>query len=519
MSRALLAAIVASITFSAMILSSITGACADSNGSEVMRSYARARAVLDAGVAAIGGADALAALTSISRELEGHRTNPGQGPRPFGGAPTIDKYPRYGRTPSSSVVDYAGERFRIDNRYLSESQQEWLTAVDAGGPAGGFSTIAYRDEIPVHTAHSASTAREFIARESRTHPEALLRSALRRPATLQWHGDSMISFVDADATRIMLTFDKQTRLLTRSEVLSEHPYLGQAVFASVYLDYRKTGPLMLPYRVELWRNEEPLRFLLLSRIELNPRLDDNTFAPPGERIDAPPVPSEPVLHSFGNDVYAVLGADNSMFAVFPEYVVLLEAPRRESHTTKIFQAIRTVAPDKPVKLVATHFHEDHIAGVRYAVSRGAEIWTTSHGRLAIERTLRRQWTMRPDEFARAPRKATIHVVDEKQVFEAGKQRVEIAEIGPTEHAEQMLAAFFPAVATLYTADVWDVPGPGAPTPGPDAARIVPRINALGWKVQRMLPTHGLPASVDELNRSLEVRANHVRDADTKHRLR
>jgi hypothetical protein len=348
----------------------------------------------------------------------------------------------------------------------------------------------------------------------------MLRAALRRPATLQWHSASVISFVDADTTRVVLTFDEQTRRLIRSEYLSEHPYLGQAVFAMLYLDYRKVGPLMLPYRVEQWRNDVPMRFMLISRIELNPRLDDATFAPPHERIDAPAAPSEPVLHSFGNDVYAVLnGGDNAMFAVFPEYVVLLEAPRRESVTMRIFQAIRTVAPGKPVKVVSTHFHEDHIAGVRYAASQGAEIWTTHHARLAIERSLRNPWTMRPDEFARAPREPTIHVIDKKQVFQAGKQRVEIVQIGPTEHADQMLVAFFPAIATLYTADVWDVPGPGVPTPGPDAARIVPRINALGWKVQRMLPTHGVLASVDELNRSLEVRAKYMKGADTRYRLR
>lgn len=501
------------------IVASINGVAADSKDSEVMRSYTRAREVLDAGAAAMGGAEALAAVTSISREFEAHRTNPGQGPKPVDGGPTIDKYPLFGRTPSATVVDYAGERFRISQRFLSESLQEGLTAIDAGGPAGGFSTVAYLDETPVHTANPAPVSRDFITREARTYPEAILRAALRRPATLQWHGDSVISFVDADATRIVLTFDRQTRLLIRSEILSEHPYLGQAVAASVYLDYRKTGSLLLPYRVELWRNEEPLRLLLLSRIELNPTLDDTLFTPPRERIDASPTPNEPALQSFGNDVYGVLGADNSMFAVFPEYVVLLESPRRESHASRIFQAIRSVAPGKPVKLVTTHFHEDHIAGVRYAVSQGAEIWTTSHAKLAIERTLRNQWTMRPDEFARAPRPATIHVVDKKQVFAAGKQRVEIAEIGPTEHAEQMLAAFFPAVGTLYTADIWDVPGPGAPTPGPDAARIVPRINALGWKVQRMLPTHGVPASIDELNRSLAVRAKYVKGSDTKHRLR
>jgi hypothetical protein len=137
----------------------------------------------------------------------------------------------------------------------------------------------------------------------------------------------------------------------------------------------------------------------------------------------------------------------------------------------------------------------------------------------MERVLGIQWLIRPDELDRAPRAATIHVIDKKHVFGAGKQRVEVAGIGPTEHADQMLAAFFPGVATLYTADVWDVPAAASPTPGPDAAQIVPRIAALGWKVQRMLPTHGVPTGVAELNRSLEIRAKYVNGADTRHRLR
>ena len=510
-----------------VLAASIANAAADTGGSEVMRSYIRARAVLEAGVAAMGGAEALSSLTGVTREFESHRNNPGQGPRPVAGGASIEQYPRYAPTPSLSIVDYVGERVRVQQRFLYDSEKEWLTAIDVGGTSGGFSTVSYLDEIPSYTSSPASAARDTMARELRTHPEAMLRAALRRATTLQWLGEgvvggrraSFISFVDTDATRIVLAFDEQTRLPVRTEVLSEHPYIGQATAASVYLDYRKTGRLMLPYRVELWRNDEPLRIALLSRIELDKGGDDATFAPPRERIENPAPPSVPALTSLGRDVYATLGSDNSMFAVFPEYVVLVEAPRRESFAIAIFQAIRSVAPGKPIKVVSTHFHEDHIAGVRYAVSQGAEIWTTAHAKAAIERTLRVAWTIRPDEYARSPREASIHVIDNKHIFEAGGQRLEIADIGPTEHVEQMLAAFFPTIGTLYTADVWDVPAPGLAMPGPDAAKVVVRANELKWKVQRMIPTHGAPASTEELNRSLETRARYVSGADSKLRLR
>jgi hypothetical protein len=509
-----------------VIVAWMSRAAADVANSEVMRSYTRARAVLDAGVAAMGGAEALTAVNNVARRFEITRTNPGQGPRPFSGAPTIDEYPVYGHSPASSLIDYVGERFRLSQQHSLGSAQEWLAIVDAGGPDGGFTTFAYRQETPVYTPNPAPASRDAMTREMRIYPEAILRAALRRPATLQWVGDALvggkraqvISFVDVDATRVALSFDEQTRLLVRSEVLSEHPYLGQAVTASVYLDYRNTGPLLLPYRVELWRNDEPIRLIRMSGIELNARIDDAIFAPPRERIGAPPAPREPELISLGHDVYTVLSNDSAMFAVFPDYVVLVEAPLGESHAIRIFQSIRSVAPGKPVKLVSTHFHEDHIAGVRYAVSQGAEVWTTAHAKSAIEAKLRIRWMLRLDELARAPREATIHVIREKHVFEAGKQRVEIAEIGPTTHVDQMLAAFFPAVGALYIADIWDVLAPGASMPGPDAAQIVPRLNALGWRVQRMQPTHGYPASVEELNRSLQVRAKYVKGADTRYRL-
>jgi hypothetical protein len=510
----------------AVVVASIGNAVADSGGTEAMRSYLRARAVLDAGVAAIGGAEALSSLTGVTREYQIHRNNPGQGPRPVAGGSSVDKYPLYAPTPSTSIVDYAGERYRIQQRYLYDSAKEWVDAIDVGGPTGGFLLASYQDQIPAYTTNSASVSRDTLTRELRTYPEAMLRAALRRPTTLQWVGEGMvggrptqvISFVDGDVNHV-LAFDAQTRLPARVEVLSEHPYIGQATTASVYVDYRKTGRLMLPYRVEQWRNDEPTRIALISRIELDKGGNDATFAPPRERVDNPEPPRLPTLTSLGNDVYATMSSDNSMFAVFPEYVVLVEAPRRESYAIAIFQAIRSVAPGKPVKVVSTHFHEDHIAGVRYAVSQGAEIWTTAHAKGAIERTLRVAWTIRPDEYARAPRDAKIHVIDDKQIFEAGGQRIEIAQVGPTEHAEQMLAAFFPRVETLYTADVWDVPAPGLATPGPDSAKVVARVNDLGWKVRRMIPTHGVPATVQDLNRSLDTRAKFVTGAETRLRLR
>lgn len=54
--------------------------------SATLESYARARAVLDAGVRAMGGAAAMQALRSIRRDLTDQWVDPGQGQRPWNGA-------------------------------------------------------------------------------------------------------------------------------------------------------------------------------------------------------------------------------------------------------------------------------------------------------------------------------------------------------------------------------------------------------------------------------------------------
>ena len=68
---------------SAALVGAFLLACALGGGAPddgpALESYRRARATLDTGVQAIGGLDALAALTTVVREMTGVRTDSGQG--------------------------------------------------------------------------------------------------------------------------------------------------------------------------------------------------------------------------------------------------------------------------------------------------------------------------------------------------------------------------------------------------------------------------------------------------------
>jgi glyoxylase-like metal-dependent hydrolase (beta-lactamase superfamily II) len=76
------------------------------------------------------------------------------------------------------------------------------------------------------------------------------------------------------------------------------------------------------------------------------------------------------------DVYFVRAAYNSVFVVFNEYVLVLEAPRNDALTPATIANIKKTAPGKPIRyVVPTHWHYDHLGGIRGYI---AEAWAEGH---------------------------------------------------------------------------------------------------------------------------------------------
>src|SRR4029453_15650440 len=77
---------------------------------EGLRSQARARQLLDAAVAAIGGEDALRSIRTVRREYTEGWVDVGQGTRPWTGVPPVDElrpHPYFDDSEMRSFIDYA----------------------------------------------------------------------------------------------------------------------------------------------------------------------------------------------------------------------------------------------------------------------------------------------------------------------------------------------------------------------------------------------------------------------------
>jgi len=475
------------------------------------KSYARAREVLEAGIKAMGGLDALRAVGAISRDMAGVRTDEGQGMRP------IPHRPDYYHNGEAPVVNHPRIKHVHDLRgqRLSDS----LDDVIFGGQPLQIRNILTKDmainlnynlgTVETRQLPNATTAR---LNRSMRYPEILLPMVWDRPETLRYLGESQyegqkqwaITFAHQNGAQISLCFNAQTGLLTKSEILSDNPVLGDTAEELVYDDWRPVGKLTLPFRYISKVGGVILQDLRATSITVDAKLDESLFVAPEGLAKVEPAPPAQKAPKLGEDVYLAPGEYNSVFVVFNDYVLALEAGSNNQSSANLVAQIKETAPGKPIRyLVSTHFHFDHISGVRSFIAEGTTIVTTPDAKSVIERAAAATHTMRPDALSRSPRAPVIETLKGKRVFDDGAHRVELYEFS-NPHCAEMIIAWLPKEKILFEADMLDIWYPGhIGKGGEDTAALLGKIQELGLAVERIVPVHGQLGTLDDLRRAVE----------------
>jgi glyoxylase-like metal-dependent hydrolase (beta-lactamase superfamily II) len=161
-------------------------------------------------------------------------------------------------------------------------------------------------------------------------------------------------------------------------------------------------------------------------------------------------------------------------------------------------------PGKPIKyLVLTHHHSDHAGGFREYVAEGASIVTTANTRTFLEKAVNDS-SLLPKSSGR---KLTIETIqNKKRVFQDDKHVVEIYDVGPNPHAEEILVAYLPKEKILFQADLLNAAPNGTfPIAQDSTISFSERIQQLGLQVEKIYGVHGRAATPEELRTSIEKR--------------
>jgi len=475
----------------------------------VEKSSLQAREVLEAGLKAMGGVDELQKIADITREMSGTRSDEGQGMMPVW--PRVAEPPVLAQPKMKSVRDIRGGRaYEEVEAVIFGGQPLHFKSVVAG--ANGFAVSEMAKEVRSLPPAAVNNAR---AARFRRHPESLLLTALNRPEALRWLGEGefagrkqrVISFADADGTEVALYFDATNNLLTKAEYLNDDPVLGDIATETVYADWKTVEKVVLPFRYIDRVGGSVLQDLRVTSVTINTHPPDSLFTIPEGYAKAEPLPPVPTVKKLGDDVYALLGPYNSLFVVFNDYVLVVEAGANNRYSAAAIAEIKKIAPDKPIRyLVSTHFHFDHLSGVRSYIAEGSTIVTTPTAKSVIERIANTSHVMRPDALSRNPKTPVIETIADKRMFEDGVHQVELYRFA-SPHAGEIIVAYLPKQKLLFEADMLDISEAGRVVAGDDTVDLAKQIERRGLQVETIIPVHGRIGTLADLTGAVTERVS------------
>ena len=474
-----------------------------------VKSYQEARQVLDAGIQAMGGLEALRGIQDLSREGSGTGYAQGQSLTPDGPlsarATEIQTFQDFSGGRTASLVATSG---------AGTLPAKTRTVATDTGFSYNLVTKVMTPMTPVALGNSRSNMRR--------DPAVLLLLANERAETLRGLGEEtidgqrhrLVTFSAADGAQIGLAFDATTGLLSRIQTLADNPILGDTLTETVLSDYREVqagaARVRLPHRTRTLVGGELTQDLAYRRIAVNAGPVAGLLDSPADAETVPPAPpgSGVALTKLGEDVYfAAGGSHHSLFVVFQDHVVVVEAPLGEERSLAVLAKIAETAPGKPVRyLVPTHYHSDHTGGLRAYIAKGVTIVTTPGNRAFVERLAKATRTIRPDTLAREPRAPVIETFTGKRVFDDGTRTLELRDIGPSPHVTEAVIAYLPKQKAVFVADLFTIPVAGPfPPASPALVDFADKIQKQGLAVETIAPGHGRLGNAADLKAALAVK--------------
>ena len=467
-------------------------------------SYRDARAVLDVGIRAAGGLDALRAIKDLRRVGTATSYALGQSL-----APIEPLLPR--QVEQTSAIDFAGGRARTET---TTSGTGIVTArnlaVLNGEQSFGYNLVT-RALNPV-SATAAANQRNGLRRD----PAVLLLQALSRAETLRSLGPRAITFSDTDGTQIALSLDA-AGLLATQETMADHAVLGDALTEVSYSDYRDvsvgSATVKLPFRVVTKLAGETTQDMKYATITANAGLPAESLSVPtnAERVAPAASQSEVAVIKLGEDAYLLGGGSHHSVAVgFKDQVVVVEAPLNDDRSLAVLRKVNELFPSKSIRLVPTHYHFDHSGGIRTYVGWGLPILTTPGNKAFIEKMAATPHTVRPDTLSKDPKKPNVETFTGKKVITDGTRTLELYDVGPNPHVKEIVVAYLPKEKALFVADLFSLAA--APSviersapPSPALVDFNAKITKLGLAVDVLVPAHGRQGTMDDLKAALAAR--------------
>lgn len=471
-----------------------------------LSSYNRARQVLDAGVEALGGIEAIRASQDVKVVVKGHS---------------------YARNQSLAVNAPYDKMTRDETLYIDLRNRRYLIEtrdpLPGGFVFGGTQVITGNQGFFINPRDKTVTPLNLTNFNNigiiRRLPHLLLLFAYENaPSTLRWIGREMydgrphnvITVASSNGLQWTAFFDAKTNLLTKYEQLVSDNVAGDAIQETIFPAYRTAGKVKVPARRVSRRGGELTEEVEYQQVTFDLKLDESAFAKPKGFDELPtPTPAPTRETKLDDGVYLFESGSNSLVVEFKDHIMVVEPYAGGRGARATIAKIKEMFPSKPIKyVVITHHHDDHSGGLRAYIAEGATVVTTTANRKYFERMAAATFTINPDEQSKKKMKPTFQFLENKRsTFTDGQQTVELIDVGPGPHANEMLVAYLPKVRIIFQGDLVNVPNNGKfqPTTVNDSTVHFHDVTLknLGLPVEKVAGVHGATVSLSDLKDAIE----------------
>jgi hypothetical protein len=289
---------------------------------------------------------------------------------------------------------------------------------------------------------------------------AALDPASRLGAVSVEAGLPVLQFTTADGTSVLMGIDPVTHLPGWTRRVVSHANLGDVAVTAYFTGYIPHDGVMLPYGLMNrfdWRSQVTLMFQVDS-YRLNAGAGQMPLIPPAPAVRPPAAAPAVTVTPLAKGAWDVrVGGNNGGPVIeFADHLVMFEANGSAAATLARIDAANRLVPGKQVtRLIVTHHHFDHTAGLRAAVSRGLAVISHRGNEALFREMIARPAVVYPDDLAKSPHPLVFTPVDEKLVLEDKTQRLEIYHVLGHSHMAHAVFAYLPSAAIMMEGDLGD----------------------------------------------------------------
>lgn len=294
----------------------------------------------------------------------------------------------------------------------------------------------------------------------------------------------LLSFTMTGGPALTLYIDKKSHLVSKNERV-----VGNFLVEYYFSDYKKVDGIMFPFTNSYTVDGAPAQTFVATSYEVNKPFDNMLELPKDYILLAAALPTDIKTHSLGDNAYWVTqNGQNSLFVEFADHLMMVGGLPGVS--ARVSEIQKTVT-NKPVKyVVMTHHHADHVGGSQEANDAGITFVAVKSHKQVISEAISEE----------TRKTAKFDLVKGSKIYQDDGQRLEIYDIGPTDHTEHFLLAYHPASGTIFEADHFRIPDSGPLSyNNENIDAIVKAIKKHGLKVKKIASAHSSrTATLEEL---------------------